>query len=550
MITSLQNFFLKHNKWLFGGLLIVIIVTFVLTIGPQSFFGSGTGGQRQSLNYYGYDLTSESDQRSMSFTAEISAILHPELRLRREQLMDYAYMRVAGLGMANQLGIPQPSKEELAAYVETLLIFADPATGEFSAESYNRMMDSLQSSARYNREAIGTVLREDYRIAEVRKALGGPDYSLPHEVRQDYLDQQTTYEIAIARLDFDSFEPEIDSTDEALLQFFNENPARYEVEETLLVDALLFRASAYLEEVADPVEGVLEAFFATNSARYQPAPVEGEEAVEVTLADVRDQALADWKLSEARGVAARKGEAFSLKLWQDSVVLDSEAYGSMVEEFSVEVRELPPYSRTSSPSVQDIPADLLNSMWIFASNPNRYFSDIGQIADGAVVLVKRGLTEARMPEFEEVRDLVARDFAASEKRRLFSEKGSELYTEISARLGSEPFSGIAESLGLTVESMEPFSGSQPPRELLASTLWDQARFLEEDRVTRMVINGNQGSFACVTSKEVPQVDASDEEFIAFVAQRTNVLGGAMGWARLREITDNSLNQLIGPRESE
>ncbi|MEX0324811.1 MAG: peptidylprolyl isomerase [Puniceicoccaceae bacterium] len=550
MITSLQNFFLKHNKWLFGGLLIVIIVTFVLTIGPQSFFGSGTSSQRQSLNYYGYDLTSEADQRSMSFTAEISAILHPELRLRREQLMDYAYMRVAGLGMANQLGIPQPGKEELATYVETLLIFADPATGEFSAESYNRMMDSLQSSARYNREAIGTVLREDYRIAEVRKALGGPDYSLPHEVRQDYLDQQTTYGIAIARLDFDSFEPEIDFTDEALLQFFNENPARYEVEETLLVDALLFRAGAYLGEVADPADGVLEAYFATNAARYQPAPVEGEETVEVALEDVRDQVLTDWKLAEARNIAARKGEAFSLKLWQDSVTLDSGAYTSMVEEFGVEVRELPPYARNSSPSSQDIPADLLNSMWIFASNPNRYFSDIAQIADGAVVLVKRGLTGARMPEFEEVRDLVERDFAASEKRRLFAEKGSELYTVLSGRLANESFADIAGSLGLEVESLESFSGSQPPQDLLASTLWDQVRFLEEGRVTRMVINGNVGSFACVTGKEVPGIEESDEDYIAFVTQRTNVLGGAMGWARLREITDNSLSQLMGPGDSE
>ena len=48
MITWLQNFFLKHNKWLFGSLLVVIIVTFVLTIGPQSFFGSSGPQQREA----------------------------------------------------------------------------------------------------------------------------------------------------------------------------------------------------------------------------------------------------------------------------------------------------------------------------------------------------------------------------------------------------------------------------------------------------------------------------------------------------------------------
>ena len=191
MITALQNFFLKHNKWLFGGLLVVIIVTFVLTIGPQSFFGSSSSGRVESINYYGYDLTSDQDRRAMSYTAEISAILHPELQLRQQQLNDYAYMRVAGLGIAAQLGMPDPNEEQLGDYIETLLLFADPASGEFSAETYNRMIELLQVNARFSRDAIARAIREDYLISQVLDILSGPDYALPFEIRQSYVDQRT-----------------------------------------------------------------------------------------------------------------------------------------------------------------------------------------------------------------------------------------------------------------------------------------------------------------------------------------------------------------------
>jgi peptidyl-prolyl cis-trans isomerase D len=555
MITWLQNFFLKHNKWLFGGLLIVIIVTFVLTIGPQSFFGSGSTQQRQSLQFYGYDLTNESDQRALAFTAEISAILHPELQVRREQLMDYAYLRATALGIANQLGIPQPTKDDLAEFVETLETFQNPQTGEFSPEAYTGMMNALQSSDRYDREAIASVLREDYRIQQVRNALSGPDYSLPFELEKEYVDRQTEYDLALARFDYVSFEPEIVASDEALLQFFNENPARYEVPERINVSALMFRADAYLDEVADPTEAGLETYFTANKARYQPQPeatTEGEETEtpEVTLADVREDVVSDWKTEQARRIAAKKSEQFSLRLWQEAVALDSPEYTAMLEQFAVQPRPIPPYARNQPPRIQAVPAELLSSMWIYVDNPNRYFSDIGQNADGAVLLVNRGVTEARMPGFEEVRDAVEANYRMTEKRRLFAEKGEEFKTMIEDRLGEESFIEIATLLGLNVEDLDSFTGETVPRELLQNTAWDQAQFLNAGEVSRMILQGQEGIFAYMQGKVVPEIDTESEDYQEYLAERTSFVSDGMGWTRLREISDQSLSALLGPTETE
>jgi peptidyl-prolyl cis-trans isomerase D len=550
MITSLQNFFLKHNKWLFGGLLVVIIVTFVLTIGPQSFFGSGGSQQRQALKYYGYDLSSQADQRAMGFTAEISAILHPELRLRREQLMDYAYLRVAALGLADQLGIPNPDKDALAGFVETLQIFQDPQTGEFSAESYQRMLEALQSNARFDRESVALVLREDYRISRVRDALGGPAYSLPFENRQDYIDRETSYTITLANFDYESFDPEINPGDDELTQYYKENPSRYEIPETISVTALLFKAEAYLDEVPAPSEELLEAYFTSRKARYakQPEADAAEDAapVEVTLAEVRDQVVADWQREQAAKVAAKKSEQFSLKLWQNAVLLDSEPYKALLEEFKVQPMPVPPYSREQAPRIAEAPAELLNSMWIYTSNPTRYFSDIAQIADGAVVLVTNGVTEARMPDFAEVRDAVAGDYKLAEKRRLFAEKGAEVKESIESGLSAQSFAELAESLGLAVEQLEPFTGINIPAQLRAGSLWEQVRYLGEGELSDLILQADKGTFAYVAEKSIPEVDTNSGEYKAYMDQRNLAMNETMGWARLREITDQSLNALLGP----
>ncbi len=545
MITSLQNFFLKHNKWLFGGLLIIIIVTFVLTIGPQSFFGSGPSSQRQSLNYYGYDLTSEQDQRAMASTAEVSAILHPELQIRRNQLMDYAYLRVAALGMAAQLGIPRPSKEDLSDYVASLMTFADPQTGTFSPEAYNRMVGLLETNGGFTRELIARSLREDYVIDRVKEALGGPDYALPFENIQAYVDQKTQYTVSLAHYDYADFDPEIDPTEEALLQFFNENPSRYEIEETISVRALLFKAEAYLDEVPEPTETNLQLYFTTNQGAYLPAAEGEEEAPAVTLDDVREQVIADWKQAEAKKLAARKGETFSLQLWQNKVALDSPAFAGMLEQFNAEVEAVAPYTREAPPVSAALPEQLLDSMWIYANNPNRYFSDAAQTPEGSVVLVHDELRPARMPEFEEVRQQVEQDFMALEKRRLFAQRGAELHDQLVEEAKAMDFRIGAELLGLEVEPLEPFDGISVPPSLQSGNLWDQTMHLKDGEISPMVIVGDRGTFSYMVEKVVPEVDTSSDEYQAFLEQREGILANAMGWARLREITDNSLSALMG-----
>jgi hypothetical protein len=161
------------------------------------------------------------------------------------------------------------------------------------------------------------------------------------------------------------------------------------------------------------------------------------------------------------------------------------------------------------------------------------------------MLVSRGLTEARMPDFEEVALQVEADFARAEKRRLFAEKGRELRAEITNRLSGEDFPAIAADLGLGIEQLDPFTGATVPFQLQRSAIWDQSRFLDAGEVSSMILEPDRGTFLFMAEKSVPEIDPDSEEYAAYLARRDQAINEAMGWARLREITDKGLNALLG-----
>jgi peptidyl-prolyl cis-trans isomerase D len=553
MITWLQTFFLKHNKWLFGGLLVVIIVTFVLTIGPQSFFGGSGSAEKRRLQFHGYDLASEADQRTMAQHAEVSSFLNPELQIGRDQIMKYAYIRVAALGMADKLGIPAPTEENLKTFIQSLRAFQDPVSNAFSAEVYNRNKELIENSGRFSPNILSKVLREDYRIAEVRQALGGPDYTLPFELDQAFIDAKSSYNVALAHFNLNDFNPDITSTDEDLLAFYNENPSRYEIAEQISVTALKFRAEAYVSEIEDPEGSVLEAYFAANKSKYQPeeptpeATEEGEEAVEqqeVELPDVLETVIEDWKFEQATTLAARKCEQFSVQLWQQKIELGSPAYDNLLASFSVAQEIISPYSRGETPRASGLPFQLFESVWAYARNSNRFFSDLVSTSDGAALLVINELIEARQPTFEEVKDAVSEAYLESEKRRLFAERGKELKTALEDGLVNGTFETAAQDLGLEFVDIDPFPGDQVPFSMRRAQLWEQSRFLEVGSLTPMIMNNNRGTFVYVEEKTIPEITEDNEDYLSFVDLRGSRSDNAMGWARLRQIADQGLESLF------
>ena len=137
------------------------------------------------------------------------------------------------------------------------------------------------------------------------------------------------------------------------------------------------------------------------------------------------------------------------------------------------------------------------------------------------------------------------NYKATEKRRLFSEQGEAWRSALEAAESAEAFEQLATGLGLKTETLDSFNGMSVPEPLLNSTLWQQIQYLPAGSVSPMIMAGSQGTFAFVAMKDAPQADPGDPAFVAFAGQRSSGLSEAMGWARLREITDASLTAVFG-----
>lgn len=552
MITWLQTFFLKHNKWLFGILIIVIIVTFVLTIGPQGIFDGGRTFRLEERDFHGYDLNSERDQRRMVLNAEISAQLNPDNPFRGEMLQQYAFIRVRALALADDLGIPAPDRGELERFVRGLGAFQDEETGEFDADAYTQMRDFLRMRAGVDSTHLNRVMREDFRIRKVVDALAGPGFLVPHEGRRNLMDERSEFTVRVARYPFSAFQPEIEPEEEELVAFFENNPARYALPERIRVRSVRFHADNFLDEVTrEPTEEDLRTHFERNRWRYRdlapPPEEEGGVPGEVTLEDARERVERDWRREEARRIAEIRSEDFVTSIHGAGITRDSEEVDGLIREFGGTVATVDPYSRENPPQETAIPRQLFNSMWIYQES-TRFYSDPAQTRDGAVVLLYEETIPARQPGFEEVRDAVAEDFHRQERRRLFSEKLSGLRREIVDGMEDEmTFAEIAEEKGFRVNDPESFTGANVPFTLQRNRLWDNARFLRSGQVSEVILPEEDGFLVYMADRTTPEIDWEDEETVALLREQRTEATQFLGWILLQELTDRSL-QAIGPME--
>ena len=73
MLSYIQSFLEKHSKWLFGSLLVVIIVPFVFTIGSMP--GLVSGRKTKMIKLFGCDLNDRNQMEEIVRRGALSIVL-------------------------------------------------------------------------------------------------------------------------------------------------------------------------------------------------------------------------------------------------------------------------------------------------------------------------------------------------------------------------------------------------------------------------------------------------------------------------------------------
>ena len=522
MISWIQHHLIRHGRWIFLSLLALIIVAFVFTIGATPGCTTDRSGYEENL-YYGIDLNSPRESGVIIEKVRLSAFLDDQQIRGDEQFQSQLTSRIALLHLAEEIGIPSPSQETLADYITTKDAFRGD-NGEFSADSYTKFVDSVESNPLTSQGLTIVVLEEDYRINQIGSVLSGPGYLLPSQAIAQTQRNATELDLATAELNYADFTPEIAAEETELREYYDANTLRYEIPERIQASYVFFDLKGFAEKVPEPSEAELREHFISKqdgfvanfeSTQSEPAKlVAGEEAEitkevnTVTFSDVREAVTQSFLIQQETRLANEAAQGFAYTLYRDEIKRDSAAFVALLNDSNLSLTEIEPYTLADA-SQRALSSELLESA--FKLGGNRYYSDAYAVDGGFSVLLYEGRIAPEIPEFETVQSEVTKDYKIDEKRRLFNEKGESLQAELKTKIVEGiDFDEAAKALGLSTASFDTFSVQEAPRELSRSAL-QMAQGMQSGDVSPMLTSNGIGNFVYLANKTIPKITSDNEE---------------------------------------
>lgn len=479
MISWIQNFIQKNGRIVFGLLIVITILAFVVMFTPAGTSAFDTGPRTKEANVWGYTVTNDRVQREISQNGQISYMLQSPYFFGYQP--SYAFIRLAALDLADELGVPGPNASQFRDFVRSLGRFQG-RDGDFDSDAYTTFVDDIRSQdARITEQDLMRIIEEDFRIEQVRNRLGGAGATLPFEVRKAVERENTSFDVAVATFNFAAFDPGITPTEDDLRAYFANNRRTFEVPEKMKLDILEISWTDLVDQVDTTAfsEDELREHYRANKARFDrmapdnqfdlpdtiAAPDAPKEDYEPTFEDVRTFVVEDYAKGRAERLALEKADALSQALYEKTVARDSDAYKALLEEYGVNVTTPPPFSRDEPPRFTSLNAERFDNAWLLGDEAGAYYySDAIPSRTGAAVLIYRGTEEAYIPKFETVKDDVETAYLADEKTKAYNERGRALYAELSEAADSEEaFVAEAEKAGLTVKTYDGVRQQSPPQ---------------------------------------------------------------------------------------
>lgn len=514
MFTWLQTVMQRHYKWLFSILLAIIIVAFVFTIGNTGGVGSGNPEDFRR-DFYGFNLNSQRDMAALNEWTAMSSALSGR-RLSPQNREAAVLQRAVSLSLVDQLGIPEPNEEQFAEFLRGIPAFTDPATGQFSRDRYTQALDQAQNTPG-GKDTLSLVLVQDYRIGKVLDALGGPGYVLPYMSQLELQERNTEWSIAVAELDKSTFEPEIETTPEALEAFYQNNSFRYESGPRIVVGFVTFPAKDYVNAVADPTDAQLARFYNQNRAQWP----KNDEGKTKPLDEIREQVIEAYKLESAVDKAVAAGNELAVAAYNANYEGQLTAEPASITDFlkskGLTEEAVAPFPRSKPEeavsATKNSFVNLAGARAAAALDAERFYSDAVATDDGAAVFFLREELPSETPPLDKVRIKVMADYAQAERSRQFNLKSVALKDELQKAVDDgQDFNKVAEEKGLTVKDYNNFTAMSPP-DGVDYFILSAIQGMQPGEISDLMSIGTLGTFIYVADKKVPDYALGSDEVI-------------------------------------
>jgi peptidyl-prolyl cis-trans isomerase D len=543
MISWIQKYFQKHIKLVMAAMLLVVGLPMVFIYSQSSGLGSGDVQVREQ-RFFGVNLANQEQAQRVFRDGQLSAQLRLDYQAM-QNIQGYSLQRIAGLALADELHLPAPTDEQLSAYTARVPAFLNQE-GQFDQSVYTRFGDSLKSAGSQIKVSdVTRVLRDDARLAELGKVVGGPGYVLAADVKQQLIRADSTWTIQIAEMDYVGFNPTINPSDADLQKFHDENAFRYEVPARPRLSLVEFKAANFAPPVA-PTEDELRAFYNANQASF-PVPADPEKK-DAPLADptadnfpkVRAQVETALRDLASRRLASEAANNLTVALFERKAALkpNSPELAAFLASVNHPAVAIPPFSPDNPPADRAWLGSYAEAMSRLSAD--RPFSDALPTPDGSVVLLWNESLPSYKPLFTDVRERVLADYREGEKRRLFIERGAALKAKLQA--AGAGFAAAAEAEKLTVKSHANFTLRQPPQDL-PQAVFSVLGSLAPGQVSDLLPSNDQGIFVYAQEKKLPDLSAANPRYAEVQAQLMTFAARSNENAYLSQLVEQEMERI-------
>lgn len=500
MISWIQNTLEKHLKWLFLALLCVIIVAFVFTIGAAPGIGEPET-ELHKRDFYGYNLNSLPEMEHLQQGVMMTQLLNLNPGMNQQTMELMLLSRAVLLHLANTLDIPSPDEKALRKYIETRPLFQSPS-GTFEELQYQNFVNWTTSQNRLDESIVATIFNENFRIEQIENALSGLGFVLPHEAQFQLELMKTAFTAQLASIDFETFEPTINVTNEDLEAYYNLHAFQYQQPAQVELTYILFEPNP-LTDI--PSDETLKAFFDKNPMAYAP---KGSKDIP-SFEDSKSAVLTAYQADKARRKAEMAANDFTYALFNDTIKQNSEAFQALLTSSNLKEQRLPAFSQDNIPNSLGIKPTYLSE--VFMLDEDRYYSDPLPGEAGVYVFFFQKTIPQSIAPLADVRNQVTEDYKAEMKKKRFSEKGVELAQQLNSGLSQgKSFEDESNALQLSFVSYQPFTLEAPDKDF-PQNLLAELQNLNKGQVSPMITLGNKGYFIYLAEKDTPSIDLKSED---------------------------------------
>ena len=448
MITWLQNATGKHNRIIFGFLLVIIVVSFV-------FYGFAGRGALSSgaYMYQGVDLNSPAVRarfRDATFFAQMTG-----QRMSENGLVQ----RVAELSLADALDIPAPSDVEIRRIAREMTTTPDGKNAdglnkflEFAA----KQLDTTDLEVRARFEAY---IKDTWRIQKAINTLAGSGHATASQIKRILDRERTKWTVDVATFAAAGFKPEVKVDDAKVKEAFTANIESYRLPPQVAVTVVTIAPSATDTAPVTDDEIINMGYNQAEKFKFETGKVK-EQAL-AKRAELEKLVRADRAITNLAGqVSDELAEKFAI----DTAKADSKELAAWIKAKNAKVTVLPSFEVTNPPSVAKIPAEALRVAAELTEKEWR--TEVYRSEEGATFVFLNKRTADRLPTFEEAKAKAVESWKKSQYNRLLSEEVAKVGKALQADIAAgKTFTDSAKAHKLVLTSPEAFSVYSVPEAL-------------------------------------------------------------------------------------